>query len=283
MTEEQIIQQPEAVEQVSEQPQAVVEETIKPEVKDSWETDKRWGKIWKTPEDTYKSYKEMEKMYPSVKQRAEQYEKVFKENNLSLEDFPKYVKEYQELKDPNNPTSQKAQYFDFWANHDLYKQDFVSFLEGLEKRERARMYGENMSDEQIARLQKAEQVEKRLEEIEAQREHESKLGEARTTLKDELSEIERISKEYGIEYDDKTHNDLMQYCIDNKVQPQYVSSVFTKFALGEIAKRQSMRTQESTIKQLQENKKAGVLTSSKSSGGKQEPSFKDQISKLLKF
>jgi len=112
---------PQAVEQTST-PQGQVSDGYNPKW---YETDGRYGKIWKKEtftDDLAKSYYNLEKQYKPLAEQTKQYNSTFKELGIEPSKLPDIYKEYQTLKDPNNPLNQKSSYLDGWLNDPVYSQ-----------------------------------------------------------------------------------------------------------------------------------------------------------------
>lgn len=277
----------ESSEQV-EQPQVDTQEVetsaqVEQEIQD-WTQDKRANSMWKNdPNQLYGSYKNMEKMYTPLKTQQEQLNKMFKTYGVEPTKVEDVLKEYQTYKDPNAPQNQWLNYLGQHLNGDT-KDDVVKFFNELDRKMDQKKYGENLPDEVIEKLKKADQLEERFNAKERSEQEAQQYQQTIKTIESKLGEVETIAKEYDVVWDEDTKNGFLKYCSDNDIPPQYMHMAFSQLALNAVKKSASVQSQRSVVKNMESNKKAGITTKSVNTPKKDvNQSFRDAIATKLGF
>jgi hypothetical protein len=257
-------------------------ESVPQPAKESWENDKRWGKMWKSHEDSYKSYKEMEKMLSPLKEKVGTYEKTFKEYQLDFAKFPEYVKEYRELKDPNNLTNQRAQYMDTWLSHPEHSQKVINFFSELEQAELQKQFP-GMNQEQIERFKSLENEFNRMKTEREQIESEKVVSSLTDTIDQGYSKIEKLCKDYGVPLSENFRNEFLTYCEQNGVDPKHVYHAFRVEYEDIINSAYAKKVEADFMNRVEKNKKAGIVpkASGPAPSAPQKMSTKDRLAKAM--
>lgn len=262
-----------------QEPAQTADKTIEQKIADTWDKDQRYEKSWKKdPNNLYKSYRELEKVYPTTKAEAEKYRKLFTEAGIEPDTLPNMLKEYQELKSPDRRENQLASYLDNYLKNDLYKQTVLDFFGTLEKKELQARYGENLPDEVLAKLKDLDEFKQKSEKEASDREFGAALESTKSVLAQETTKNETYAKQYGIEYDDQTHNDLMTYCRENRIPPSQVHIVFKALAQDAIIKANEEKVRAKTHEEIVKQRKSGVLVNTQASpASKPTNSFRESV------
>jgi len=234
----------------------------KPQVKsDAWDykKDKRWGKIWKSEADIIKSYRELDTKYPKVKTEYETLMKTLREHELDPTKISDYVKSYRDATDPNRYENQVSEYLIKYLNNPVYGNQIVDFFKAIEKQEMQAKWGEQLPDRVIQQLEEFEayktEQERKNQEVQYKQEFDTHVS----TLESQDKLNEEYAKKYGIDYDEKTRQDLFTYCKNSGIDPKYVHLEFRKFCEEAIDKQREIIAEERVLKRLQTQKKAGVI------------------------
>ena len=269
------------VETENENTEAVQTETeVQPQAQTTqdildWTKDLRYEKSWKKDSNNlYRSYRDMEKTFNPLKQRAEQYDKLtgtFKQFKLEPEKLGEYVKEYQELKNPDRREYKVTSYFDKWLNDPKFSQQVQNFFAELEKAERQAKWGAELSDEIISKLEGLEKFKTEAEKKEQEAKENTYRAEVTATIQTQTKMNEDYAKKHNIEYDDATHNALIQYCQDEGIEPKYMHWAFKNFCEDAILEANKKTAVTDTAKKIQNQRKLGIVTTTKGTAPKTEP------------
>ena len=198
-----------------------------------WKKDPRFGKIWHTEQDFPRLYKSadevLETKYKPAFKQYEGLQKKLKEYGIEPDRFDEYAKEYQLLKDPNNPDLVRSSYFKQWLENPLYSDKVKKFYEDIELAEQERQYP-NMTAEARAKMMELEGRVNKYDEMLANQKKEQEYAAHKKTINSGLDEIKKLSASKGFDFTDEIRNQFIDECIKNKVSPQnFVYEFMKKF------------------------------------------------------
>lgn len=233
----------------------------------------------------YKSYRNLEKMHEPLKKQYSTIEATFKELGIPLD--PVQIKgiaqEYNQLKDPNNPVKQRADYFSVWSDNPIYRNDVIAFYENLEKREMQRQFP-GMNEEQIKKQVELENKVKSFEQFQAKQQEQEKFQSDVSTAKEGWNKIKKLADSRGFSFTDEIAENIMSVMNKNKIDTKYLYHTFIELYGEQLDKTLTERTEKSVMERLNKNKQAGVISgnpSAKPTVSGNTGSLRDRISKAV--
>jgi hypothetical protein len=204
-----------------------------------WKKDPRYGKIWKEEKDVFKSAFEadriLETKYKPAYKEYEGLRKKFEDAGVKTEKIDDYIKEYQSLKDPANPTNQRANYFSYWIDNPKYTPAIEAFYRDLEKREMTEKFP-GMNEDQIQKQIELEQRLAKFEEATKRQEDEKMVASLTQEVNTGLSKIKQIGESRGFPITDDILNKFTDHCIQAGIQPKYMVHEFLQMYNDDIDK-----------------------------------------------
>lgn len=207
----------------------------------SFESDPRFSSEWGSDvNNAYRHFSEIEKKYQGYESEVEKYKAQLGEWDQKYKALETKMGEYTDIQNligylEQNPTHQKT------------------ILESLEKviqEENRARYGD-VPPEVMERLMKADELQKRFDMMEQEKENERQIG----IVRSQLSEIDSIAEKYGVEYD-KT--EFLSFCKQKNISPDRMLSEFSRVALPHVAGKMSERASAMTAKKISENKSKAI-------------------------
>lgn len=235
--------QPEATQEVINELQDIVD----------WTKDKRFEKNWsKDPNKLYSSYRSLEKEYPQLKQKYIDIEKKWNEFETSddkkVVEFIKYVYNHPQLK-----TS--------------VEESFKKWNDSLVQEK----YGKELPENVVSQLRKIDELEAR----EKEREEQMMISELTTQYSTALSEVEKIAKEYSVEY---TEKEFKKYLKENEIEPKYVKAAFLESVWPHLSKQTKINAQRDVVSNIRKNQsRAGISGTKTTPAPVKEKSFSDAL------
>lgn len=230
----------------------------------NWETDKRYGKMWKSPNDLYKSYRSMEEQYPALKKQLEEEQmskktlyELLEKNGFKPETFAEELERIKPYRDENSEINQVYNYWNKWANNDLYKDKIAQFYQELEMQEIQRQYP-NMNAEQIKKQMELEKQVQELKTFKQQQEQTKYVEEIKGTIQNSLGEVEKFAGSFGYKLTPEVKNFLLDHCAKNGIDPKYIKSEFFSLYQEELMKARDKKI-EGNIKVNKEKQKSGTI------------------------
>lgn len=229
----------------------------------SWDKDKRFNEMWKgDPNNLYKSYKNIEKSYGAVTKERDTYKQQFTTHDQRVKELEGRVKEADEIR----------KVIDFFDSNPVYQKELLGVLEKLTNEQKRMKYGD-LPPEAISKLEKAEQIERRFQEME----QEQQVQQIHGVIDQQLKEIDQIAKENGISYD---QSDLLAFARKNGYSPERLSEVFSKKVLSIVKQNAAREASVKTLKTATSNR----LASMPASGTRVTPgssNLKDKVLNML--
>lgn len=251
-----------------------------------WATDKRYKTMWKgDANELYKSYRNMEKTYNPLKSQLDSMSAIYKKHGIDQEKLEDTLTEYKTYRDPESPNNKWLSYLGNWMQNDGAKGKVVEFFKSLEKEEKIKRFGKDLPDEVLDKLDRVEHLEKMIQEKEEHEQYQQKVSEASKQIDEQLTNIESLAKEYGVDYDEETKQRFLKYCASKEIEPKYMSAVFAQEALKAVHQSATIKSQRDTMSNVEKSRKSGIISSTPSSEGATElkSSFQDDMKKLLGF
>jgi hypothetical protein len=204
-----------------------------------WKKDPRFGKIWKEEKDVFKSAYEADKIletkYKPAYKEYEGLRKKFEDSGLATDKIDDYIKEYNTLKSPENPTNQRANYFSYWIDNPKYTPSVEAFYRDLEKREMSEKFP-GMNEEQIQKQIELEQRLSKFEEATKRQEDEKMVASLTQEVNQGVARIKSIGESRGFPITDDILSKFTDYCIEKGIQPKYMVHEFMQMYDNDISK-----------------------------------------------
>lgn len=179
------------------------------QLQDIWDSDSRYEKMWKKdPNELYKSFRNIEKMYSPL-------QKKYKDLESKISSYDSEISGY---KDKIGAYSEVEKIINFLDSNPTYQKEILGTINRLAEEGQRNKYGD-LPPEAISRLERAEQLEAKFAEME----NEKHLNHQIEVLNTQLSEIDKIAEQLGVEYDKK---DFLMYCDANNIPPHMAKAVF---------------------------------------------------------
>lgn len=247
-----------------------IQQPTKEEILD-WQKDERFKRMWINekkegdPNRLYKSYRNLEKMHEPLKKQYSVIESTFKELGIPLDpiQIKAIAKEYNELKDPNNPVKQRADYFSVWLDNPLYQQKVTNFYNELEKAEMQRQFP-GMNDEQIKKQVELENKVRSFEQYQQKQQQQEKFQSDISTAKEGWTKIKKLADSRGFAFTDEIAENIMSVMNKNQIDTKYLYHTFIELYGEQLDKTLTERTEKSVMERLNKNKQAGVISSTSS-------------------
>jgi len=224
---------------------------------DWYKKDARWGdgKLWKEDKDISKAYFDADKILetkykPAYKEYTDLKVKL-QENGITMENLQDSVKEFQDLKDPENNNNQIVAFLNQLADDDISKQELdMAFSDLQEKKMQRRYAGLDKSQREAAIVRDREITE--LKNWKETMQQTALDEQSSVAVRESLKAIGEISKLKGFEFTSELKNEFLDHCINNNIPTTYMAQEFRK-------------KYDEALDSAFENKiKAGVLTSQQS-------------------
>jgi len=251
---------------------------------DSWDKDPRFKTSWKEdPNRLYKNYRDIEKVYGPMKKEVETLKGLFGKYGIEQDRLEDYIKEYTELKSPDRRENKLASYLIGWLDNPAYRQQVMDFFAGIERKSLQDKYGELVPDHIVQKLEEHEAYKTAKEKEDAERKEREYQENITSTINEQVKLNEEYAKKYGIDYDDKTHNDLIGYCRTNEIDPKYIHRVFKDFCEEQVHKKMSEKARQSAIEEYTKQRKSGVVVPSATAPKDETPvtTRRDHLKKAL--
>lgn len=287
-TQQTAVTQPAGQTPVEPQTAGVQTDAAKPNAGWDYKSDPRWGKVWKAESDIINGYKSLDdiletKYKPTFKQ-YEELAKLFKSNNLDIEQVGEYIKEYQGLKSPDHAPNQLYKFLqELVADDDLSAQELDLAIQKLQEDKLSRKYpGLNKEARE-----KVIQQEKQLKELNSWKQsiEQEKLNKtAEANVQKGMDSIKKLCDDRGFEFTDKLREEFLSYCIENQVPASYMYQEFRAKYDTELDKTYTAKIKAATIEEANKNNKQVVTITKPSIGSPKNanPGFMDKLTNAMK-
>ena len=247
-----------------------------------YKKDKRYGAMWKDENDIYKSYRNMEKTYNPIKSKLDTYNQLYEQYGVSDDNLEEVFKEYHQLKDPETPLNQWATYLNKWLSNEIYQPKVVEMFRNLEKEETRRKWGENVPDEIVEKLERMEELERKVQERERAEEESKQQEKLVGSISQGMNEVREYAAKHDLVFDQKLESEFIDYCIQQNVDPNYILDRFIRLSNEYINNNIVKKTQDNTIKNVVQSKKAGIIVNApKSENTQKGSSFKQDLTSII--
>ena len=256
-------------------------------VKTGWDykTDQRWGKVWKSEGDIIQGYKllddVLEQKYKPTFNQMEDFKKKIKDSGIELEQIDEYIKSYQGMIDPNNPTNQVLNLLRELADDDITAQELDLALSDLQEKKLQRKYAGLNKDQREAAIQRDREIaelkswKQKFEDSESEKQSLERGKQNQATIK-------TICQGKGFELTDEIWNSFIDHCITNKVPTQYMVQEFRNKFDDALDKAHENKIKSSMLEQQKEanRTKVKVKTNQVDDAGKKQ-GFEERLKGLL--
>lgn len=225
-----------------------------------WQEDKRYEKFWqKDPNKLYDSYKTLE-------QKLE-------DNGLKIRDYEENI---DNLKKTSSENESVIKYLESMNSHPEFSKKLGELLNDYTKTSRREAYGADLPDHIVDKLQ---QIDELKESIEKQKE-EQEVEKHKKVIEEQQQIIGDLAKKYNIDYD---KHEFLEWCLQNKVNPSSMKAHFLEHAFSYIIDGIKYKTQNNVIKNLDQNKFAGLPSekTKASSSASDSRSFREKLSEVF--
>ena len=236
----------------------------KKELEFDWTKDGRYEKMWnKDPNQLFKSNKELEKQldeYRPYKTDLENIKSKIEGQGIDINKLDDYIKEYQELKSPDNPKNQDLEFIYSFLEKPEYADKIANFFRDLSLSDLQSRFP-NMNHEQI---QRQLQVENELKSLREEREQEKQEKNRQEFFKRQESGVKKI-KEFsdtrGFVMNDEQLSRFVDSATKEGVTPENYHAHFIYMFGKELDEAYNRKMEESYLKRLNNNKKATIPNS----------------------
>jgi hypothetical protein len=236
----------------------------KKELEFDWTKDGRYKEMWKTdPNNMFRSYKEAEKQlseYKPYKTELENLKSRLVNQGIDLNNLDNYIKEYHELKSPDNPRNQDLEFMYKFLNNPEHSDKVANFFRELSLADLQARFP-NMNQEQI---QRQIQFENELKTLKDERERDKQERYQQEFQKRQESGVKRI-KEYadkrGFSMNDEQLSRFVETAIKENITPENYHAHFIYIFDKELDESYNRKMEESYLKRLNNNKKAMIPNS----------------------
>jgi len=230
----------------------------------TYDQDPRFETEWnRDPHAMYRSFLNVEKSLPTLQKEHGEYKQKVTD----------YESKLSTLEGEVGSLSQVKQLVEFFESNPAYQTALMENLEKVAAEQRRIKYGD-LPPEMISKLERADAVDKKFQEMERAQELEKQTN----VIHSELAGIDSISKKYGVEYDQR---EFLTYCKTNNIPPQHMGAIFSKFAMDAVVKNAQRQSSVNTAKTIQGNKARAIAPSQSRQPNAKPESYRDQIARML--
>lgn len=253
--------------QADEQVDQPVDGTVQEQEYD-FTKDERFERMWKKdPNLMYKSYRSLEDQYGKVKPIQDQYTQLmskFESKGLKVDALDEYMREYEELKDPNNPKNIDYQILQDFMSDPISEQKLGNFFRELQTEKMQRMFP-GMNQEQIQQqLQMKEELEA-LKKAEYQRQLEAKEKEFLSVINKNTEKMMSFAKERGLEITEEIKNDVLEHCAKNNIPANAILATFLEKYGDKLQDAWENKMRDNFTKNRNKTDKVAIPSATKSS------------------
>lgn len=224
------------------------------EAQELWKQTKQFEQgLWKNPDDIYNSVKYYEQKFQPLEQTLKrmgykepaEFEQAFKEYNDNL---PVYKQ-----------NAQTIEFLNALLQDEVYGSKIRGVFDEIRRQREMQRYGiafDELPEVLREKVTKGEQAFQQLEEMKQQQ----AVSENQNIINAQIEKVQKTAEEYGVEVDIQQ---LLQHCLDNQINPNYIYSEFLQSNMGQLLTNAKANASASTLQQNKQNKAKAVNSSTK--------------------
>lgn len=229
---------------------------------DWWKKDARFGKIWKDVNDFPRLYKSadeiLEKKYKPTFKQYEDLQKKFRDSGIEMEKFDDYIKEYQTLKSPENPTNIVYEALvELLGDDDITQQEFDAAMADLQEKKLQRKYpgaSRELREKLIVQEKETRELKgwkNRFEVAELDKKESQNVETG-------LASIKKLCASKGFDFNENIKVEFINHCVANKTPTAYMVQEFRNKYDEAIDKSYSDKVKAEMLQSQQDKNKTTI-------------------------
>lgn len=219
-----------------------------------WKQTKQFEQgLWKTPDDVYNSVKYYEQKFQPLEQSLKRM--GFKEPA----DLEQAYKDYQAKLPQYQENEQTINLLNALLQNDVYGSKLRGVFDEIRKAQEMERFGMAFDDLPPIikeKVTKGEQALQMVEELKQEKAYNEALG----TIQEQMTQIEQIVKDNGLEFDTQA---FLEYCRDNNIPPNAMQGEFLKSNYTKLLEAAKQNASLATTVQNKQNKANSINSSTK--------------------
>ena len=247
------------------------------------------GKIWASEADIIEGYHSLEdvheKKYKPAFQRMSDLEKKFAEGKLDINKIDEYLKNYNELSNPENPKNQLWAYLNETIVDPVTAQDFQNYMKKLTEEKLARRFPGMTQEQREAAIQRDKELSELRSKI-SSIDHEKAVNSNLQLISKQEKSIRELCANKGFEFTDNIKNEFWQFCREevqaNRMTLDQMNYAFLMKYGSELDKAYENKIKSGMIEQ-QRTQKATTVTFARKPvvNGNEKLPFRDRLGNAM--